>query len=628
MNPFKYLIKILGRKEIILPVALLALSLLIIPVPTFAFWERIVAAVTALPVLIIALLLVVVIAVSGFFVMLMSALLEWIISPNFISLSYTRPCPAPYSPPPATDLNCNPIIGLGLDTTQQFVNMLLVIILVYIALSIALRAGDGKAEKLFPKLIIVALLVNFAPVFIGLIVDAANIIMNYFLAPLQGGFGQIGSQLSAFWDVIMKNLGKVFSDLPSQVGLLGQAMMMIIMNIIVGMTLFMFAGIFLVRYVAIWVIVILSPLAFVFWILPGTQGLYKMWEKQLVQWSFIGIPIAFFMYLGVSSLAVLTQAFNAASIQPSAPGIDPQATNLLSQLFPYFVVIIFLIIGLFVGLSTSAMGAKAVLSGTKKIGEWAGKKGISKGRHLGSDIGNAFKDTAGKVGFYKKQYENARTSGKSWGAATKEAATKTWSKKTSIGQKTETVMASEQAKTRIEDLKAGAMTHDDAEKKVEGETMASIDARTKISDLMTEGMSYGDAEERVKKEMMRSAEVKTRIRDLKSKALSEDEAKKQVGKWAFRQGFKQDAAERGGRALKVARDHSKAAGAGVGGALLDMTVMGWDKTFGTKTKKKKKKKKGKQKCPECDEEIAKSAKTCPYCGYDLEEFEPEKPEKT
>lgn len=623
---YKKTARLLKRLWFVFPLFSLAMLLLMLPVPTFAFWDKIVAAVTALPVLIISFALIFFIIVTGFFVNLMTAILGWVISPDFVRFSYTRPC-AILNPAP----DCNPIISIGLQTTQQFVNMLLVVMLVFIAISIALRLQEGNAQKMFYRLILIALLVNFAPVLVGLVVDAANILMYYFLTPLQGGITQLGNQLAVYWDTFVKSLSRVWTDLPSQAGLLGQAMTILFMNTMVGFVLFMFIGIFTVRYIAIWIIVILSPLAFVFYIWPSTEGLAKAWWKQLLQWSFVGIPIAFFMFLGISSFSALSANFNAAQIKASA-ATDPLTVRLMSDLFPYFIVIIFLMCGLFIGLSSSAMGAKAVLSGTRKLGEWAGKKGWDKTKRFGSDIGGAAKDAKDKVSFYRQQYQNARSGGMGWGAATGQAARQTWQKKTSVGIKSEGVASSDQAKQRILDLTAGAISQDDAEKKVKLDIMNTKTANDKVNKLVKSGMGIFEAEAKVEKEMMKSREAKLRIRDLTADAMSTDEAKKTVGKWAIREGLKQDRVERTNKILEVAGGHTKAAGKGAGGAMIDMTQATWYKVFGDKPKKKKKKKKGSRKCPNPDcpshgfvppRKISKSASHCPYCGEDLEEFESE-----
>ena len=91
------------------------------------------------------------------------AMLNWVTGPGFISWDYTN----------------NPIIDIGLNITKNFVNLGLVVILVFIALSISLRLKEYANQKTLVRLIAVALLVNFAPVICGLIVDAPNIVMNY-----------------------------------------------------------------------------------------------------------------------------------------------------------------------------------------------------------------------------------------------------------------------------------------------------------------------------------------------------------------------------------------------------------------------------------------------------------------
>ncbi|GAI30419.1 unnamed protein product, partial [marine sediment metagenome] len=82
-----------------------------------------------------------------------------------------------------------------------FVNMLLVLILVYIAIATILRLAGYETKKLLITFIIVALLVNFSPVICGLIVDASNIVMNFFLSEVTGG-KQLINSFGAIWETI------------------------------------------------------------------------------------------------------------------------------------------------------------------------------------------------------------------------------------------------------------------------------------------------------------------------------------------------------------------------------------------------------------------------------------------
>lgn len=297
----------------------------------------------------------------------MGAILDWVISPSFISLSYTIPCPSPPTPPTP---NCNPIVGMGLDITQDFVNLILVFLLVLIALSIALRLEEYGSKKIFARLVIVALLVNFAPVIVGLIVDASNIVMNYFLSGIETAASDVGTGVLNFGWGVAKAIWRAGGDIPNRLGLIMQGVTQIIVNMAMGIAYWLFAGILLVRYVVIWALVILAPLAFVFWIHPLTKRFWDLWWSQLIQWSIIGIPIAFFLYLAMNSFATLQQAFVA---ELEIPGIEPTTVGWFNEVFPFFVIIIFLYLGFTIGLQTGAMGASATISYTKIAGKKAAR---------------------------------------------------------------------------------------------------------------------------------------------------------------------------------------------------------------------------------------------------------------
>jgi len=126
-----------------------------------SWWDPLLNALLFIPTAIIAAFLVAALVISWGFAALTGIILDISISPSLISLSYTNPAN-------------NPIIKQGLMVTQSFVNMLLVLGLIYIALCITLKMRETQAKKMLAKLIIVALLVNFAPVLCGLVVDASK----------------------------------------------------------------------------------------------------------------------------------------------------------------------------------------------------------------------------------------------------------------------------------------------------------------------------------------------------------------------------------------------------------------------------------------------------------------------
>ena len=294
--------------------------------------------------------------ISIVFVNISGSILNWVTSPSFISISYTNP----------SGPNGNLIVGIGLDIIKSTVNLFLVLFLVYIAVAIALRlSGEAEAKKSLVRLIIIALLVNFAPVLVGIIVDASNIVMNSSLVGISEGVSNFLTQSSEMGGGI---LGRLLGLVTFQTSEIARALIMIILNFATGIGLLLYAILFLFRYIAIWVLVILSPIAFVSWIHPATKKLFwDWWWKQLWEWSFIGAFLAFFLYLGARSYEVLPAIFKS---QIQTPGLGPEVSGFFNQVFPYFVVLAFLYLGIVMGLQTAAMGGNLVVGLSKKAGGW------------------------------------------------------------------------------------------------------------------------------------------------------------------------------------------------------------------------------------------------------------------
>lgn len=354
----------------------------------------------------------------------MGFVLDFVISPAFISYSYTNPAN-------------NPVIAAGLKITQSFVNMGLVIVLVYLAISITLRLNETEAKKALARLILVALLVNFAPVVCGLIVDASNIFMNYFIVGIEKGISGILSQIVEFGEGFAKGLLSITATF--QVSILTHGAIQIILNLSVFLAFLLFAVLFIVRYVALWTIVILSPLAFVAWVMPDTEKMgdrwwmiilfplaflipltkkmWDMWWNQLIQWSVIGIPAAFFLYLGMRVFEALKDIYTGKldwTLGGNLTASFGDDWGWFDRIFPYFVVLAFLYIGFLVALQTSAWGTKAIMRGFKAATKTAAVSGLLLGLRTAGGIAGATGVSAitGLPGRFKRGYNEG---GGGWG---------------------------------------------------------------------------------------------------------------------------------------------------------------------------------------------------------------------
>jgi len=317
----------------------------------------ILGALMAIPTAIITLLLQLVLLVTNLFVSIAGAILWWVLSPYFMSLPYTS----------------GGIVDVGWPIVRDFINMFFIIALVVIGLATALRIKEYQVQKTLPTLIIIAILINFTPVICGLIVDASNIIMNFFLEELTG-LRVMVTVFSTQGSLLLEMFSHPF-DIRYASAALGKTIGLIAFGGIATFVFLLYSVLFIMRYIMIWVLVIVSPIAFFSRIFPATKrGEYAFksilswdeWWKQFIEWSLIGITAGFFLYLG-EQLMVMAPDF--------IPGVYPEGIggmlatpiiDFMNNLLPYGVVLAFLLLGFFVATSTSALGAVGITKLAKR----------------------------------------------------------------------------------------------------------------------------------------------------------------------------------------------------------------------------------------------------------------------
>jgi len=290
--------------------------------------------------------------ISAFVVGIVALILGWIISPDFISLKFTQ----------------NPFVDIGLSITKGFANMGFILFLVVIALATILRIEEYKAKKTLPTLILIALLINFSPVLCGAIIDFTNIVMDFFLSNIGGINGFVNFIMNAA-NSLWNSLWNSGLDLWKNIAAAMQVIIGIAFNWFAAFIFILFCALFIMRYIMLWILVILSPIAFVSYILPITrrgQSLlnWREWWKQLTAWSIIGIIAGFFLYLGFTMISLINANPNAFVTQ-SAIG----QLGLMNNILPYLIPLVLLWVAYRETKRTSAMFAKEIVEAPEKIGK-------------------------------------------------------------------------------------------------------------------------------------------------------------------------------------------------------------------------------------------------------------------
>ncbi|MDI6883243.1 MAG: hypothetical protein QMC93_02090 [Patescibacteria group bacterium] len=362
------LLKIFSKKQIVLVFLFFLILFLFYPISSAQAVAWYLAWPLKIAVAIITLHLQLVVLIAQAVLVLGILLLKGVIS--FINtVHYTNPAQ-------------NELIRIGWTLIRDIVNIGFILGLIYIGLATALQLAGFNLKKALPLLLLMALLVNFTPLICGIVVDAANLITNYFLAGLVQ-WDTLSDTFGIQWATIKDAVKGAFEGGDPDFEPVLTSLILIGFGILGGFILGLFAFLFLVRIFAIWILVILSPFAFVSYIF--TKKWWSTWWHQLIQWSFIGAIGGFFLYLSHHALYLAKEA----KLGLAPLGEDPSG-GVLSEIAPFFATLIFMAFGLLVVLQTSAMGASAVIGAVKggagaaaKIGTAVGWKGAKAGAKLG-----------------------------------------------------------------------------------------------------------------------------------------------------------------------------------------------------------------------------------------------------
>ena len=195
---------------------------------------------------------------------------------------------------------------------QGWANMLIVIALIAVAIITILRLSGYSTKKLLAGLIIVALLVNFSPVVVGLMIDASNFMMKAFLGKDAGGiftsdlFHHINTMQNKTVKMIDLNAeGDEYINVAQ--AYIGLAALVSVSYLILALALLYFSLFLIQRYIMLAALFIFSPLAFVLRVFPLSQAkmLWDKWWENLLKWCFMGVFAAFFLKLSIDMIGAL-----------------------------------------------------------------------------------------------------------------------------------------------------------------------------------------------------------------------------------------------------------------------------------------------------------------------------------
>lgn len=303
------------------------------------------------------------------------------------------------------------VVGAGWAIVRDVVNMFFVVILIVIAMMTIFGSSSVQWRQAVPKLMIMALVINFSKTLCGLMIDFSQVVMLTFANALKDIAGGNFIQLLG--------LGPILSLSPSSTATIGSfdlfaaSTMALFMMVWVLAIVIMLMFILVYRIVMLWILIVVAPLAWFTKVVPfGTaKQAYSDWWKSFTCYCSVGPVITFFLWLtlavaGAGSIASNDPGFSATGVAEG--GVNP--TGGLTQIFELehlssFVIGMALLVA---GMDAAAKvcagvaGAKGmdkllgatkgggfINQGAASVGKWAGKKGGEIGAKAAKGTGKA-----------------------------------------------------------------------------------------------------------------------------------------------------------------------------------------------------------------------------------------------
>ncbi|MAG12510.1 hypothetical protein CL630_01730 [bacterium] len=280
------------------------------------------------------------------------------------------------------------VVKEGWSVLRDIANIVFIFILLYIAIGTILRLGNVNTNQALVNVIIIAFLVNFSLFFTQVIIDTSNILAAYFYNNIITT--TINQQtVSGLSDIIVAALKPQTLFDPTQWENLDNwksSMAYLLASIGLLLTIFSFlaaAIMFIIRTGALIILTVLSPLAFVAYILADFREYFTKWWKLLLSQSFFAPAYLLMMYIVIlitSKISLGNQ--NLATTLNTLPSTDPavrqgatastasvQSLDTLSILFTYALIIFLINAALVVA---RQMGGSIATAGLKYSGKAAG----------------------------------------------------------------------------------------------------------------------------------------------------------------------------------------------------------------------------------------------------------------
>lgn len=287
-----------------------------------------------------------------------------------------------------TGITQSPFVTTGLTFTITIANILLIIAFIVIAMGFIFKIERVDPAKALPKFLISALLVNFGPLFVGMMVDISNIFNASVIVGKPDIFAATCNNFMAemFRSALMLLVPIIFNGLAALVtganilkvatflvtvpvltfGQIPTYLLQIMLGEILTGLVFSNAIFFVSRIFVMQILTVLAPMAILARALPQTEHWFRTWLTWLIGWSLGGILVLFLLTLGFSS----SQMLMPTNMQPLEPATYGSYQLVLTQrnLYWLFLAIYMMVVDIVAGMVIPQAASQIEQRVTKSLG--------------------------------------------------------------------------------------------------------------------------------------------------------------------------------------------------------------------------------------------------------------------
>ncbi len=268
-----------------------------------------------------------------------------------------------------------PTIKEAWAIVRDISNMFFILILLLIAFATILRVETYNMKRWLPKLLIMAVLINFSKTICGIMIDFSQVIMLTFVNTFATTGGDFVSYLQIKEFIAgVQNSGKTWGKDSIDLGNVAVGYMVAVIFMLVAcVAMVAILIVFVMRMIMLWIFVVLSPLAFMLSSFPQGQSYASRYWGEFTRYLINGPVLAFFIWLALSTINNLN--VNTFSGTETNVGVIAGVTQIMTlQYFMTFVLAIgFLVGGLMISQQIGGVGANWGMSTVRNLGN----KGLS-----------------------------------------------------------------------------------------------------------------------------------------------------------------------------------------------------------------------------------------------------------